>query len=750
MADIKYGIELDVVKDRAIASLRSVEGAAKKSASKVTNTFRTMGRKIGGGLKSLIGSRLGVVALGAAVAKLGADFAKFESKMIDVGNLMGANRKEVKALSAEVKTLSARYGVGAQGLANSLFDVISAGVPAARAIGFLEEATKLAKAGVTDTKTAVDGLTSVINAYGLEASNAADISDLFFAAQVKGKTTIAELSSTIGRLAPISKAAGLSLEDMFASVATLTAGGIKTDEAITSMRATLTSIIKPSKEAQEVAQALGIDFSATALRSKGLVNFLADVQEKTNGNVEVITKLIPNVRALQGVLALAGEQADAFAENQAALAERAGATQEAFEQQANTTAHKWGVMVETLKQLGLDLFDALAPVLNGLLVILQKVTGFLTGSMFAEGSQKIDRQTEAIRAQNDAIQEQTIAFARATLKGEALRKFEEELAKTTGKVTKKQKELNTEISTERTKAQKERQKKIEELLKKLATTGGGGGGDDDGKTPAEIAAEKSREAMKQEIADRKQQLAELSMLRDVELQDEIETMEAILENKKIIGAERQRIETDLATLKGELREQEERAELEKEQRIADEKERLAEQQKAQQERVNSAIEQSFASTFQSNLKATQDFFGSFREAAKSALLTYFEGKLQQVLVDTASGLMTAVSTKNPTMFAQVTAQSAASLAQIAASMGVVKGLATGGITTGETIARIGEQNKREAVIPLESPQGRRALDQVAGGDGGNMNQNVTLEIDGIKLANIMTNKQAQGRRQGRF
>jgi SLT domain-containing protein len=78
-------------------------------------------------------------------------------------------------------------------------------------------------------------------------------------------------------------------------------------------------------------------------------------------------------------------------------------------------------------------------------------------------------------------------------------------------------------------------------------------------------------------------------------------------------------------------------------------------------------------------------------------------------------------------------------------------LAVGGITQGETIARIGEQGKKEAVIPLESPLGRRALDKAGGGGiGSNEPVNVTLMVDGRKLAEIVANRQAEASRQGRF
>ena len=202
--------------------------------------------------KSLIPGKIALAAFTAAAGVAIVKFAKFESKMVDVGNLFGGTTKEINKLSQGVINISKRVPVAAQDLANSLFDVVSAGVAVGESLTFLETASKLAVAGVTDTKTAVDGLTSVMNAYSLEAEDAGAISDKFFAAQKAGKTTIAELSSSIGQVAPIANATGVSIDGLLGAMSALTLQGISTAQSATQIRAALNAVIKPTEEAKKV------------------------------------------------------------------------------------------------------------------------------------------------------------------------------------------------------------------------------------------------------------------------------------------------------------------------------------------------------------------------------------------------------------------------------------------------------------------------------------------------------------------
>lgn len=308
--------------------------------------------------------RAGGIALGTAIAGSAVAFSKYEKSLAEVNTLL-SDTDSLIGYKKGVEELSSTFAVDRTATAKALYQVISAGASnAAEATTILTEANKLALGGVTDVTTAADGLTTVLNAYGIEAQNSHQASDAFFVAMKAGKTTVGELAANIGTVAPLAKTMGLSLDETLASVSALTKGGISTSEAMTQVRGILAAIVKPSEKAQKAAARLGIDFSTTALKTKGLSKFMAELQERVGGNQDDMAKLFGRVEALGGVLALTGEQADSFNSILEQMKSKSGAADAAVEKMRNTLDFKWNLIVTEVKNLGIAFGEQVAPALK--------------------------------------------------------------------------------------------------------------------------------------------------------------------------------------------------------------------------------------------------------------------------------------------------------------------------------------------------------------------------------------------------
>ncbi len=225
---------------------------------------------------------------------------------------------------------------------------------------------KLARGGLTDTETAIDGLTSIMNSYGMAADQVTGVSDQMFVAMKAGKTTIGELSSSMGKVTPLAASAGVGLDQLLAATSALTLGGLKTSEATTSLRGMLAAVVKPTAEASKTAKTLGIDFSAAAVKSMGLSNWLAHVKEKTGGSQEKMATLFGSVEALTGVLALTGNQAGAFTDILGQMQTASGATEEAFRKVDATAGAAFDRAKANASVLMETVGNALLPVVSGL------------------------------------------------------------------------------------------------------------------------------------------------------------------------------------------------------------------------------------------------------------------------------------------------------------------------------------------------------------------------------------------------
>lgn len=324
-----------------------------KSVSQTVKTFARMA---------------GAATIGVALMSAARSAMAFDKSMREISTL--TTSMDIDKLSVSVRQLSKEFGADRITQAKGLYQIISAGAAtAAEATDILAASNKLAIGGVTTVAIAADGLTSALNAYGKTAADAESTSDAFFVAMKAGKTTIEELASSIGSVAPIAAQTGVSLEELLAATAAITVSGMNTSMTMNALRQVIANIIKPSSEAAETAQKLGIEFNAAALKSKGLYQFLADMVEKTGGSTVALTKLIGSVEALGPVMQLISESGGRkFTETLIAMENKAGATNEAYDKMKESFDFLWQVikqnLLDSLLQLGTMIMDTVRPAMT--------------------------------------------------------------------------------------------------------------------------------------------------------------------------------------------------------------------------------------------------------------------------------------------------------------------------------------------------------------------------------------------------
>ncbi len=318
------------------------------------------------GVGKTIKQVFGGVAIGAAIASLTQLTTEFSTNIAEISTLVDTATFDMDALTEAARDQAKAFASSPSEQAKALYQIISAGATsAAQATETLTAANKLAVGGVTDVKTAADGLTSVLNAYGDQVESAAAVSDALFVSVKSGKTTIGELSSNIGKVAPLAAQLGVEFDELTGSIAALTKGGITTGEAVTGVRAILAAVAKPADEASKLAKKLGIDFSAAGLEAKGLGGFLADLKEKTGGSAEQMAVLFGGVEALVPALALTGQAGKDLEGILGSMESKAGATNEAFDKMAASPGFQIGQLVANVKDallgFGLAIAEFLTP-----------------------------------------------------------------------------------------------------------------------------------------------------------------------------------------------------------------------------------------------------------------------------------------------------------------------------------------------------------------------------------------------------
>jgi TP901 family phage tail tape measure protein len=306
------------------------------------------------GVAAAAGAALIVAGLISSIKKAN----EFQKAFANVRTLVDETKVNTKAMQKELLNLDARLGSSLD-LTKGLYQALSAGVEPARAVMFVGEAAKFAKAALTDTFAAVDVLTTVLNAYELEAIEATRVSDVLFQTIKLGKITGQELASSLGSVIPTASTLGIEIEDLGAAIAVMTKQGVDSFKTVTQLQALFNAFIKPSTAMVEKFKELGIESGSVLAKTEGLAGILKFLQDATDGNIEKMGELLPNVRALKGALSLTGKQADNFAETLIQMQDAAGSTQEAFEKQ-ELTFETLGNKVEKLQ---IKIGNAFLPVL---------------------------------------------------------------------------------------------------------------------------------------------------------------------------------------------------------------------------------------------------------------------------------------------------------------------------------------------------------------------------------------------------
>lgn len=322
-------------------AINATIGQLSQGGQQVDKTFSRLGASIDkitknalGGLKTMTAAMLGYTAIskvGDYMQEMIANVGQFNKAMTEVSTISKEVTENMADYKKQVAGLTAEIPIGATEAAKALYQIVSAGQEGANAMKVLEVSAKAAVGGVTETATAADTITTLLNAYHLSASEAESISDKLFTTVRLGKTTMTELGASIAQAAPTAAAYGVSMNELLGAVATLTKQGVPTAIAMTQINAAIT----------EAVNVLG----DSAFEGRTFAEALGEIRDSADGSMTALKGSITNIRALKGALGLTGDAASTAKSDLEAMANATGAAESAFQKMNNTA----GASAERLK-----------------------------------------------------------------------------------------------------------------------------------------------------------------------------------------------------------------------------------------------------------------------------------------------------------------------------------------------------------------------------------------------------------------
>ena len=305
--------------------------------------------------------------------------AEFEVATMKISTIADTTQVSLSTLSGDLLALSMATGQSVNELSEATYSALSASVETASAVEFTATATKLATGGFTSSATAVDVLTTALNAYGLEASYAENISDMLITTQNLGKTTVDELAASVGKVIPLASAYGVEMDNLSTAYAELTKGGIATAEAGTYLKSMLNELGDSGSTVSAVLmEETGSSFSGLMDMGYSLGDVMDVLGTSVGGSAGAFNELWSSSEAGIGALSLYNAGAEQFNTTLDAMQTSAGATSAAYATMTDTTAHAQEELSNAAANLQISIGQQINPLIEKLYGLGTNMLNFMT------------------------------------------------------------------------------------------------------------------------------------------------------------------------------------------------------------------------------------------------------------------------------------------------------------------------------------------------------------------------------------
>jgi TP901 family phage tail tape measure protein len=352
-------VAINVDSRNAVTKLRQVQSQAQAT------------EKAFGALQSAIGA-LGV---GFALTKVIADVKELDTNLRRLGTVGG----DVKALDKGLGSLSRNLdGIASKAeLAAASYQALSAGfTDTASNLKVVEAATKAAVGGLVDVTGVVEVTTKTLNAYGMSADQAVKVTDSISKSIEFGQVQWSDYTSQLGRVASVAALAGVSLDEVNAFIAAATKNGATAEVAFTGLGSTLATILKPSKESADAAEALGINWTLAGIRGEGFESLMSKLAKAMKENPVLATEMVGGQEAIRGAFAAAAKGGQDYQMILEGLNGAAGKTEADFQTMKGSLENTLKALDTAFKNLSEALGKAFGPTI---VIAIQDITKGVNG-----------------------------------------------------------------------------------------------------------------------------------------------------------------------------------------------------------------------------------------------------------------------------------------------------------------------------------------------------------------------------------
>lgn len=347
MADGKVVIETDLDSSGIEKGLKSLGSITAKGLKATTVAITGTATALGG--------------VAAAAVKVGSDF---EAQMSRVQAISGATGEEFEQLRQQAIQLGSDTAFSASEAAQGMENLSAAGFETDEIMSAMPGMLNLAAASGEDLAGSADIAASALRGFGLEALEAGHVADVLAENANRTNSSVAETGEAMKYVAPLARAAGISLEETAAAIGIMANAGIQGSQAGTTLRGALSRLSKPTSDMQEAMDDLGVSFYDSEGKMLSLTDQVGMLQSAMEGmtdeqkNNYLVT--LYGQEALSGMLALINEGPESLSSLTAAYESCDGAAQAAATTMQDNLKGAVEALSGSAETLGIVFYDSVS------------------------------------------------------------------------------------------------------------------------------------------------------------------------------------------------------------------------------------------------------------------------------------------------------------------------------------------------------------------------------------------------------
>lgn len=334
---------------------------------------------------AITGTATAMAGIATVAVKVGSDF---EAQMSRVQAISGATGEEFEKLRSQAIELGADTAFSATEAAQGMENLAAAGFTTSEIMDAMPGMLNLAAAAGEDLASSADIAASTLRGFGLEASDAAHVADVLAENANRTNSSVSETGEAMKYVAPLARAAGISLEETAAAIGIMANAGIQGSQAGTTLRGALSRLSKPTDVMTQAMDELGVSF----YDSEGKMLSLTDQVKMMRTAMEGMTDEQKNnylvtlygQEALSGMLALINEGEGSLADLTAAYENCDGAAETAAKTMQDNLKGAIEELSGSAESLGIVFYDSVADGLKDTVKVVNESVDDITEA-FTDG-----------------------------------------------------------------------------------------------------------------------------------------------------------------------------------------------------------------------------------------------------------------------------------------------------------------------------------------------------------------------------